>query len=96
MGMERRKYPRVDTSMDVLYYTGGPAEEGVERIHYFGKVTDLSLGGLRMAVEHSHAQGEQIWLQGVRGAPDVISGQVKWVQGEQEGYHIGIEFLRPK
>jgi hypothetical protein len=94
MSEEKRKYPRVGTSMDVLYYTGGAPGEGVERIHYFGTVTDMSLGGVRLVADHPHARDEQLWLQGIRGAPEIIAGRVKWVQGEQERYHLGVEFIK--
>ncbi len=95
MALDKRKYPRVTTSMDILYYTQDAPDEGVERIHYFGTVTDLSLGGVRLVVEHSHAEDEQLWLQGVRGGPDIISGRVKWIRDEHEHYNMGVEFLKP-
>jgi hypothetical protein len=95
MELDKRKYPRVTTSMDVLYYTGGAPDEGTGRVHYFGTVTDLSLGGVRLVVEHPHGTDERIWLQGVRGAPDIIPGRVRWIHGEQEHYNMGVEFLIP-
>lgn len=94
-GVEQRRYPRVTASMDILYYTGGTPGEGADRMHHFGTVTDLSLGGLRLVVEHPHATEEQVWLQGVRGGPDIISGRVKWIAGGQGHYNMGIEFLKP-
>ena len=93
MAEEKRKFPREATSVEVVYFIGGDGVREPERIHYFGTVTDMSRGGARLLAEQPHRLHEHIWLQGLRGAADVVPGQIRWVRGEDERYHLGVEFL---
>jgi c-di-GMP-binding flagellar brake protein YcgR len=54
--VERRNFPRVETSHPVLYFTGSYARPNV------GWTVDLSLGGTRIESSNDLTPGDSFWI----------------------------------
>jgi hypothetical protein len=96
MFIERRAHPRFQVHFPVKYCSVNDKSE-IEAIREFGKkevfalARDISLSGMRIAVEQPVKEGDilafEIPLPG--GAPPILaSAEVVWVNGNTGGLHF--------
>lgn len=91
MAAELRKYPRINTALEINYST---EELNDEPSQFVGTVTDLSKSGAGLLVNQAHRPNDRVCLEGVGGAKKPLSSVVKWVRKTQGKYRIGVKFVR--
>lgn len=98
MSVEQRKYPRIETKDETIYFTiaqvrYGDSEEE-DRIHHPGVITNVSEGGIGMRVNVPHGIRDQLWVEGLDGHPAARAGTVRWVRDTDQGEHfeLGLQF----
>lgn len=98
MSIEQRKYPRIDTTDETIYFTIAQVRYGdseqEDRIHHPGVITNTSAGGIGMRVSVPHDINEQLWLEGLEDSPAARAGTVRWVRDIDQGEHfeLGLQF----
>lgn len=92
-GLERRKYPRIETNNRVSYVcmddNGNPIKEGV------GRAVNISQGGILIEADHSF-EWQNIILLGIdiENKMNRIKGRVVYCNATDSGvFRTGIEFL---
>lgn len=91
MSIDHRKYPRVSTSEETIYFS--KQEDDSERIHYMGTITNTSQGGIGMQVPFPHQPKDELWLEGLDGHSTAQPCTVRWVRDiAPESFEIGIQF----
>jgi hypothetical protein len=92
MSIEQRKYPRIATSEETIYFSVDKDEP--ERIHYMGTITNTSQGGVGMQVSFPHQPEDLLWLEGLEGHSSSQAATVKWIRDAgAESYEIGLQFM---
>ena len=92
-GIERRKYPRVETDNRVSYIcmddNGNPLKEGV------GKAINISQGGILIETPHSFEWQNTLFLGiDIENKTNRIKGRVVYCNATDSGiFRTGIEFL---
>jgi c-di-GMP-binding flagellar brake protein YcgR len=92
-GIERRKYPRVETDNRVSYIcmddNGNPLKEGV------GKAVNISQGGILIETPHSFEWQNILFLGiDIENKTNRIRGRVVYCNAADPGiFRTGIEFL---
>ncbi|MCF6325156.1 MAG: PilZ domain-containing protein [Gammaproteobacteria bacterium] len=91
MAAELRKYPRINTALEINYSIDDSTDMPSQ---FVGTVTDLSKSGAGLLVDHAHRPDDRVSLEGVGGARKPLSSVVKWVRKTQGKYRIGVKFIR--
>lgn len=96
MAAELRKYPRINTALEINYFVDGSGEKEAvaDTEQFIGTVTDLSKSGAGLLVEQAHRPDDHVRLEGVGGATKPLNSIVKWVRKTQGKYRIGVKFVR--
>ena len=95
MAAELRKYPRINTALEINYSTDEPDDAAISASSQFiGTVTDLSKSGAGLLVDQAHRPDDLVCLEGVGGAKKPLNSVVKWVRKTQGKYRIGVKFVR--
>jgi len=95
---DQRLYPRIETSLDTIYFTEMKTDAGSERLYYPGVVTDKSQGGLGIKALNEHDINEHIWLEGIEVSPKPREACIRWISTASEAsdeFRMGVEFLTP-
>ena len=93
MSIEKRRYPREQTLLETIYFTEHLIDDEPGRMHYPGTIVNISSGGVGMIANYPHRQDDRLWLEGIGEAKSPILGTVRWIDGNENKYHIGIQFL---
>ncbi len=91
MAAELRKYPRINTALEINYSMDDASEASSP---FVGTVTDLSKSGAGLLVDQVHRPDDIVCLEGVGGAKKPLNSVVKWVRKTQGKYRIGVKFVR--
>jgi len=91
MAAELRKYPRINTALEINYSMDESSDTPNQ---FIGTVTDLSKSGAGLLVDQAHRPDDRVCLEGVGGAKKPLSSIVKWVRKTQGKYRIGVKFVR--
>lgn len=91
--IELRKDPRINTDVEVTYYTGVPAGHynGGE-LQQIGTLTDLGDKGAGLIIDQPFRPNETLRLEGVNGSREARHCTVQWVQKDRDRYRIGVKF----
>ncbi|MFQ5470397.1 MAG: PilZ domain-containing protein [Gammaproteobacteria bacterium] len=92
MSAELRKFPRVNTALEITYFTKAANCGEESSTHFFGTVTDMSRGGVGLMVENPHAPDERLFLHGVGDTNKPLRCVVKWARQIRGQFKIGVEF----
>jgi len=93
MSAELRKYPRINTALEVNYSVDETSNaEAAQK--FIGTVTDLSKSGAGLLVDQAHRPDDVVLLEGVGGAKKPLNSVVKWVRKTQGKYRVGVKFVR--
>ena len=92
MAAELRKYPRINTALEINYTMDDDANPTTDQ--FIGTVTDLSKSGAGLLVDQVHRPDDLVCLEGVGGAEKPLNSVVKWVRKTQGKYRIGVKFVR--
>ncbi len=91
MAAELRKYPRINTALEINYSLDDASD--VASNQFIGTVTDLSKSGAGLLVDQIHRPDDLVCLEGVGGAQKPLNSVVKWVRKTQGKYRIGVKFV---
>ena len=91
MSNEQREAPRVNTTMETIYYT---EDNHDGRVHYPGKIINVSKGGIGMIVNYPHQLNDQIWLEGIEESnSSPVAGKIQWINGDNGEYLLGVKLI---
>ncbi len=94
MSSEQRIHPRTELAEETIYFREQYNGHKNERIHYSGRLVNLSKGGVGMKVNHPHQINEEICLDGLDGFNKTQVGTVKWIKEyDAESFEIGVQFF---
>jgi len=93
MSDEKRRYPREATLMETIYFTEHLIDDEPGRMHYPGTIVNISSGGVGLVANYPHQLNERLWLEGIGEIKSPILGMVKWINGKESKYNIGVQFL---
>lgn len=96
MAAELRKYPRINTALEINYFAdeSGDLKSDATDHQFIGTVTDLSKSGAGLLVDQPHRPDDIVRLEKVGGATKPLNSVVKWVRKTQGKYRIGVKFVR--
>ena len=93
MSIEKRRYPRENTLMETIYFTEHLIDDEPGRMHYPGTIINISNGGVGMIANYPHQLDDRLWLEGIGEVKSPILGTVRWVNGSENKYSLGVQFL---
>ena len=91
--IELRKDPRINTEVEVTYYTEMPAaRDSAEALRQTGTLTNVGDRGAGLLIDQPFRPDDRLRLEGVNGSREPRNCTVQWVQKERERYRIGVKF----
>lgn len=93
MAAELRKYPRINTALEINYSID-ESSSADDTQKFIGTVTDLSKSGAGLLVDQAHRPDDVVRLEGVGGSKKPLNSVVKWVRKTQGKYRVGVKFVR--
>ena len=93
MSIEKRRYPRKPTLLDIIYFTEHTIDGEPGRMHYPGKMINISNGGVGLVANYPHQLDDRLWFEGIGELKSPILGTVRWVTGDENKYNVGVKFL---
>ncbi len=94
MSIEQRQFSRTPMSEETIYFSKDSHEQENDRVHYFGTITNISMGGLGLRVNFAHEPEEELWFEGIEGYTGARVAKVRWRKDtdNQESFEIGVQF----
>ena len=93
---EQRKYRRVNTHLETIYFTEAKTDAGYERLYFPGLIVDKSKSGLGIKVNNEHNINDRIWIEGHGVSSDPQLACIRWINalsGDADKFRIGVEIL---